>query len=458
MKKIFTILFLSFLWCETSNAEDELSELPGCIDGNCVNGEGTFIWKNGDKYFGGWKDSKPHGTGTFEWIDGTKYSGEWESGSENGRGTVTWPNGDKYIGGRKNNQADGFGLYIYANGYKMSGVWKKGELVKEVSLKKGKLLEYQNKPIGKVIWQKEFKDNNNQCKLLKKDPGKIYIRNLNWKSEVENIKKKRFVYLNQKNLTYRNIKDLSALKEIKFIKVTSGKKLDGFKGVPRNRKTNKIKSFPIKFDAYIYHVTYGNCDHHIEFRINKKFKRDKADKLVKKYSLMFGQLPFFLRHGYKLTKTMTEHYRVHRITIHPGSGESSFATIERLDEPRDPYAYHLGEDPFGDQGHAFTLYPEGNPEIFYTLLHEAAHASIQQYLVNSRKWFQAVKDDKIYITDYARTNFAEDIAETIAFWVGIRCYEDRIKRKTKEKVLKKIPNRIRVLDELNLNTYPVVCK
>ena len=77
---------------------------------------------------------------------------------------------------------------------------------------------------------------------------------------------------------------------------------------------------------------------------------------------------------------------------------------------------------------------------------------------NSKKWFQAVKDDKIYITDYARTDFAEDIAETIAFWVGIRCYEDRIKGKTKEKVLKKIPNRIRVLDELNLNTYPVVCK
>ena len=226
----------------------------------------------------------------------------------------------------------------------------------------------------------------------------------------------------------------------------------------KNRKTNKIKFFPIKFDAYIYNVTYANCDHVIQFRINKEFKRDKADKLVKKYSLMFGQLPFFLRHGYKITKTMTEHYRVHRITVHPGSSQSSFATIEKLDEPRDLYTYNLGEDPFGDQGHSFTLYPEGNPEIFYTLLHEAAHASIQQHLKNSKKWFQAVKDDKIYITDYARTDFAEDIAETIAFWVGIRCYEDRIKRKTKEKVLKKIPNRIRVLDELNLNTYPVVCK
>ena len=79
---------------------------------------------------------------------------------------------------------------------------------------------------------------------------------------------------------------------------------------------------------------------------------------------MFGQLPFFLRHGYKITKTMTEHYRVHRITVHPGSSQSSFATIEKLDEPRDLYTYNLGEDPFGDQGHSFTLYPEETLKYF----------------------------------------------------------------------------------------------
>ena len=108
----------------------EKSDIKGvCIKGNCVNGEGTVTWPNGDKYFGSWKNGKHHGIGTFEWIDGTKYSGEWKFGLENGKGTVTWPNGDKYIGNRKNSQADGFGLLIYANGDKVAGQWKKGDLV-----------------------------------------------------------------------------------------------------------------------------------------------------------------------------------------------------------------------------------------------------------------------------------------------------------------------------------------
>ncbi len=161
-----------------------------CHEGDCVNGEGTVTWPNGDTYSGSWKNGKHHGIGTFEWIDGSKYSGEWEFGLQNGEGTVTWPNGDKYIGNRKNNQADGFGLYIYANGDKVSGQWKKGELVNEV-IKKTAELSAKKKPIGEVIWQKDFQDNNNECKILKKDPSKIYYRNFNWKSEAKNIKKKK---------------------------------------------------------------------------------------------------------------------------------------------------------------------------------------------------------------------------------------------------------------------------
>ena len=34
-------------------------------------------------------------------------------------------------------------------------------------------------------------------------------------------------------------------------------------------------------------------------------------------------------------------------------------------------------------------------------------------------------------------------------------YVDKVKSK---RILKKIPNRIKFLDELNLNTYPLVCK
>ena len=42
-----------------------------------------------------------------------------------------------------------------------------------------------------------------------------------------NIKRKRYVYKDQRNLTFRDVKDPSALKEIRFIKLTSGKKIKG---------------------------------------------------------------------------------------------------------------------------------------------------------------------------------------------------------------------------------------
>jgi hypothetical protein len=44
---------------------------------------------------------------------------------------------------------------------------------------------------GTVIWQEKYEDNINDCKLLERDPGKIYYRNLNWKEEEKNIKRKR---------------------------------------------------------------------------------------------------------------------------------------------------------------------------------------------------------------------------------------------------------------------------
>ena len=302
---------------------------------------------------------------------------------------------------------------------------------------------------GTVIWQEKYEDNINECKLLERDPGKIYYRNLNWKEEEKNIKRKRYVYKDQRNLTFRDVKDPSALKEIRFIKLTSGKKIKGFKGIPRNRNTNKIKPQKIKYHAYIYHVTYAKCDFVIEFRVHKKFKREKADELVKKYAYMLGQMPFFLRHGHEITRSMTEHFRTHRVTILPGA-RSSFASFEVIEDRE-----RTDENMYYDMAHTFTLHPVANSRIFYTLLHEAAHAGFERHLLNSRKWFNAVKADNVYITEYARTNPSEDVAETVAYWMAIRCYkdEDKVKR-----ILKNIPNRIKVLDELNLNTYPLVCK
>ena len=57
------------------------SQETGCIQGNCIYGQGTYIDEDGDKYVGGFKDGKMHGQGTFTFTFINVYhSGVWENG------------------------------------------------------------------------------------------------------------------------------------------------------------------------------------------------------------------------------------------------------------------------------------------------------------------------------------------------------------------------------------------
>lgn len=119
----------------------------GCIQGDCQNGQGTYIvsdgikyvgqfkngkfngqgtmtYSNGSKYVGEFKDDKFNGQGTFTSYDGGKYVGEWKDGKINGQGTETAPNGDKYVGEFKDNYINGQGTYTYFDGSKYVGEWK----------------------------------------------------------------------------------------------------------------------------------------------------------------------------------------------------------------------------------------------------------------------------------------------------------------------------------------------
>ena len=40
-----------------------------------------YIWENGTRYMGEWKDGKKHGQGTFTFPDGEIYEGEWKDGT-----------------------------------------------------------------------------------------------------------------------------------------------------------------------------------------------------------------------------------------------------------------------------------------------------------------------------------------------------------------------------------------
>ena len=69
-----------------------------CIQGDCQNGKGTFIYPSGAKYTGDFKNGEVHGIGVCYYTDGSKYSGEWQHRYPEGTGVKTFANGQKRIG------------------------------------------------------------------------------------------------------------------------------------------------------------------------------------------------------------------------------------------------------------------------------------------------------------------------------------------------------------------------
>jgi len=90
-------------------------------------GQGTLIWKNGDKYEGDFWHSEMHGFGTFSYNDGSKYIGEFKNNFKEGKGTFIWSNGDKYEGQFWKDKKEGLGLLSYKNGDKYDGEWRKNK-------------------------------------------------------------------------------------------------------------------------------------------------------------------------------------------------------------------------------------------------------------------------------------------------------------------------------------------
>lgn len=58
----------------------------GCLVGDCENGFGHYLFENGDKYVGEWKDGSPHGYATYFWANNSKYIGEFYEGQIQGYG------------------------------------------------------------------------------------------------------------------------------------------------------------------------------------------------------------------------------------------------------------------------------------------------------------------------------------------------------------------------------------
>jgi len=101
------------------------SVYAGC-EGNCINGQGRYLYKDGQVYKGSWLNGKKHGQGHFIYKDKSTYRGEWKAELRHGNGVYTWTNGQTYEGQFVNNHMDGYGVLKYANGARYDGEIKGG--------------------------------------------------------------------------------------------------------------------------------------------------------------------------------------------------------------------------------------------------------------------------------------------------------------------------------------------
>jgi SH3-like domain-containing protein len=141
-----------------------------CVQGDCMNGQGTFVlqdgrkyvgefkegirfgrglmtFPDGTKYLGDWQNDKPygqgtlssvgkfeyagefyngvrHGQGTLETVDGKKYVGQWQNDVPHGQGKITYPDGSEFVGQFEDGRRNGEGEVTYSDGIKYIGLWK----------------------------------------------------------------------------------------------------------------------------------------------------------------------------------------------------------------------------------------------------------------------------------------------------------------------------------------------
>ena len=91
-----------------------------------------------------------------------------------------------------------------------------------------------------------------------------------------------------------------------------------------------------------------------------------------------------------------------------------------------------------------------------TLVHEAAHTSLDANHAASSGWLTAQTIDGEFISTYAQDYpDREDIAESFLPYLAIRYRSDRIDQSTFEIITQTIPNRIQYFDDQLFNLYPI---
>lgn len=124
---------------------------------------------------------------------------------------------------------------------------------------------------------------------------------------------------------------------------------------------------------------------------------------------------------------------------------------------------HKGTEPFGG-GNNNLLIHTGQAEQYTnsgileeTLVHEAAHSSLDADHAKSVEWLSSQDKDANFISTYARDfPTREDIAESFLPYLALRYRSDRISPSLATTIAQSIPNRIAYFDDQSLDMYPIV--
>jgi hypothetical protein len=114
-------------------------------------GKHKYKYKNGDLYYGDWKDGMMHGRGTLTVaLSGVLYEGKFLYNEFDGKGVYVCSNGNIYKGGFKNGYRHGNGKVDFVDGTSMKGTWNHG---KKMQQQNERVSVQEKEIVGKVAWQ-----------------------------------------------------------------------------------------------------------------------------------------------------------------------------------------------------------------------------------------------------------------------------------------------------------------
>ena len=183
----------------------------------------------------------------------------------------------------------------------------------------------------------------------------------------------------------------------------------------------------IHVNAYLFNASFDD-GLTAEIQVNPEFGSESAASTeAQKYGQVIGRLPTGLR-------TDVETVWIHR-GVNPFGGGNNNLLI------------HTGQ--------AGRYVARGILEE--TLVHEAAHTSLDAVHAAAPDWLAAQTADGEFISTYARDNRnREDIAESFLPYLAVRYRSDRISSSLRDTILQTIPNRLAYFDRQSFDIHPIV--